>query len=412
MGQSYRMPAKVFHADTSTKAMDNLDDLVRRRLTADSTYRTHVTIAQGELFVAVPHQVSGLLVEVLSAERRVEQLWGSMSGVMRWNYITQSIGREMLATNEMEGVRSTRREMLDAVEAAERNEGVQATRFGEFARLYLNLTDHEAHVPTSLEDLRDIYDKVALNEIAPEDRPDGELFRARDVEIIGGHGTVVHAGVSGEAYIVRLLTRMLELGRDDGMPGIFAALVSHFIFEYVHPFYDGNGRTGRYLLALSFTSDLSLPTVLSLSQVIAAHKNKYYKAFTEAEDPLNRGELTNFVMTMLELIVQGQQQLIEDLAARSSQLDRAQARCARAVREYALSDQAASMLFMLLQEELFDTRKSVGLASIANELGRSKQSVRKYLDELDRHGLVEFVSRKPIRVRVASSLRTDDRQGD
>lgn len=68
----------------------------------------------------------------------------------------------------------------------------------------------------------------------------------------------------------------------------------------VHPFYDGNGRTGRYLLALYLSSPLSILTTLSLSRVIAANRDAYYRSFKEAEHPLNHGELTHFVMNMLE----------------------------------------------------------------------------------------------------------------
>lgn len=90
--------------------------------------------------------------------------------------------------------------------------------------------------------------------------------------------------------------------------------MSHFLFEYVHPFYDGNGRTGRYLLALYLNHDLTMPTVLSLSRTIAENKNAYYKAFMEAEDKLNCGELTLFVNTILGFIQQAQDELIDELS--------------------------------------------------------------------------------------------------
>ena len=66
-----------------------------------------------------------------------------------------------------------------------------------------------------------------------------------------------------------------------------------------------------------------MPTVLSLSRTIAENKNAYYKAFMEAEDKLNCGELTLFVNTILGFIRKAQDELIDELEVRVDQLDKA-----------------------------------------------------------------------------------------
>ena len=65
-----------------------------------------------------------------------------------------------------------------------------------------------------------------------------------------------------------------------------------------------------------------MPTVLSLSRTIAENKNAYYKAFMEAEDKLNCGELTLFVNTILGFIRKAQDELIDELEVRVDQLDK------------------------------------------------------------------------------------------
>ena len=326
MSMEYRTLARLFHADRSMDSYANHDRLVRQRLEADSTFTTGIGTPLGELFIATPRCVCMLTQKVLLAERQVSAMWRSIPGVMRWNYIYHAISEELLATNEMEGVRSTRKETEAAVAAARqaRTEGdMEKARFGEFAKLYLNLTNRDVELPKTLEDIRDIYDKIALDEIDDKNRPDGELFRKGDVEVQGPHGTVIHSGVSSEARISALLAQMMDLARSDTIPFLQRAIASHFLFEYIHPFYDGNGRTGRYLLALYLSNDLTLPTVLSLSRTIAENKNEYYKAFTEAEDKLNSGELTFFVYTILGLIERAQESLIEELGVKIDQLDKA-----------------------------------------------------------------------------------------
>ncbi len=262
MSMEYRTLARLFHADRSMDSYANHDRLVRQRLEADSTFTTGIGTPLGELFIATPRCVCMLTQKVLLAERRVSAMWRSIPEVMRWNYIYHAISEELLATNEMEGVRSTRKETEAAVAAARqaRTEGdMEKARFGEFAKLYLNLTNRDVELPKTLEDIRDIYDKIALDEIDDKDRPDGELFRKGDVEVQGPHGTVIHSGVSSEARISALLAQMMDLARSDTIPFLQRAIASHFLFEYIHPFYDGNGRTGRYLLALYLSHDLTLP---------------------------------------------------------------------------------------------------------------------------------------------------------
>lgn len=409
MSMEYRTLARLFHADRSTDSYANHDRLVRQRLEADSTFTTGIGTPLGELFIATPRCVCMLTQKVLLAERRVSAMWRSIPGVMRWNYIYHAISEELLATNEMEGVRSTRKETEAAVAAARqaRTEGdMEKARFGEFAKLYLNLTNRDVELPKTLEDIRDIYDKIALDEIDDKDRPDGELFRKGDVEVQGPHGTVIHSGVSSEARISALLAQMMDLARSDTIPFLQRAIASHFLFEYIHPFYDGNGRTGRYLLALYLSHDLTLPTVLSLSRTIAENKNEYYKAFTEAEDKLNSGELTFFVYTILGLIERAQESLIEEFGIKIDQLDKATVLRDELRKEHALSTNATLLLYAVMQEELFDTTKSMTLEDAGGDLMLTKQTIRKYVDELAGASLIEFTGRRPLRFRSSEALRT------
>ena len=327
--------------------------------------------------------------------------------------LPDNVVREKIAAKVENGVMTIeipkKKETEAAVAAARqaRTEGdMEKARFGEFAKLYLNLTNRDVELPKTLEDIRDIYDKIALDEIDDKNRPDGELFRKGDVEVQGPHGTVIHSGVSSEARISALLAQMMDLARSDTIPFLQRAIASHFLFEYIHPFYDGNGRTGRYLLALYLSNDLTLPTVLSLSRTIAENKNEYYKAFTEAEDKLNSGELTFFVYTILGLIERAQESLIEELGVKIDQLDKATVLRDELRREHALSTNATLLLYAVMQEELFDTTKSMTLEDAGGDLMLTKQTIRKYVDELAGASLIEFTGRRPLRFRASGALRT------
>lgn len=412
MHTEYKTLARLFHADGSGDAFRNHEAFAKQRLESDSTYRTGIVTSLGELFIGMPRETIDRIAEILTMERKISNQWQRISGVMRWNYIHHFIADELQATNEMEGVRSTRKEVEMAVEAAsagrsvehaKRQNNVSDTRFGEFAKLYLNLTDNNTVLPRSLEDIRSVYDKIALDGIKESDKPDGKLFRARGVHVEGPRG-VEHEGIRGEDRISALLTQMLALVASEDMPLLISALASHFLFEYIHPFYDGNGRTGRYLLALYLSRVLTLPTVLSLSRAINERKSAYYRAFTVTEDKLNCGELTFFINTMLDLILEAQWSLVEDIALKLDRYERA-AEISKFLSQKAHLDEHTSyLLHGVMQEELFDTRKSMSLQDIAEHCGVTKQSARKYVGKLEDLGWIERVSGRPLRVHAGKRL--------
>ncbi|WP_317171443.1 Fic family protein [Tamlana sp. I1] len=78
--------------------------------------------------------------------------------------------------------------------------------------------------------------------------------------------------------------------------------IIHFQFESIHPFYDGNGRTGRIInvLFLVMNDLLNLP-VLYLSRYIITHKADYYKLLQEVRET-NHWE--NWILYMLDSVEQ------------------------------------------------------------------------------------------------------------
>lgn len=409
MADDYRPLATLFHMDTSTAAPAHLEEIAQARLTADSTFRTGIITKLGELFIGMPRELMRQLNDVLARERSIAVLWNGIPRIMKHSYIVHAVSEEILSTNDIEGVRSTRKEVQDAVETAQHEAGCtgdpyRTVRFAEFARLYLGLTDEQTQLPQTLDDLRTIYDDVVGDEIADTDRPDGELFRNGDVEIIGAGERVVHTGAHTEARINELLTQMLTLMRSERIPQLLAATAAHFLFEYTHPFYDGNGRMGRYLLALNLQPTLTLPSVLSLSRTIADNRQRYYKAFSSAENPLNHGELTFFVQTLLDCMAQAQTELIERLTRQLNRLGRLSAHCDDLGREHRLSEHARETLFALMQEATFGSRGGMTLDAAAQHLHLSKQSARKTVDELERADLIAFTKRRPLTFTYAGEL--------
>ena len=164
----------------------------------------------------------------------------------------------------------------------------------------------------------------------------------------------------------------------DNLPKLYKIFIGHYYFEYIHPFYDGNGRVGRYLLAKSLTSVVDIFTAITLSYSINRNKNKYYKSFEKTSHPLNKGDMTLFVKENLELLVSGQEHILFFLTENIEKMF-----IAENYINYNIDDgKLKNILFLLLQSRLFSAKDAlITHDEVSNVLGISKRTLNKYLEE-------------------------------
>ena len=100
---------KLFYSDSSSERVEHVKAEAERRLNNPASFRTGIELSSGELFLATPRELSLLNEKMLRAERKVSQLWRDLPGIARWAYLRSLIMDEIMFTNEMEGVHSSRR---------------------------------------------------------------------------------------------------------------------------------------------------------------------------------------------------------------------------------------------------------------------------------------------------------------
>ncbi|MDR1088640.1 MAG: Fic family protein [Coriobacteriales bacterium] len=400
---AYESLITLFNRNRSSSRYTKVEQEARRRLHDDSAFRTGIMLEHGELFFTVPSELTVLMERVLRVERKVSHLWRDLPIIAQRSYILGLIINEVVSSNEMEGIDSTRKQIEDALKSiAADTPSREQRRFREFTSLYLGMTEPGGEFPKSPADIRAIYDKVVAGELEEADRPDGELFRREGVDIVTTGHSVVHRGVVPESAIIEMLAALIAMTVREDIPALYGALLAHFVFEYVHPFYDGNGRTGRYLLALYLARPLSLPTVLSLSRTIADNKSSYYRTFRELEDPVNHAEATIPLIKMMELLRLAQEYVLEDLEAKRAAMEYAQ----QAIRSIAgLSSGALSVLGTIAYIELFTTFESESIHSIAHYAKLSTVTARKYTRELEAAGYLIVLSQRPLMFSLSDAAR-------
>jgi Fic family protein len=116
-------------------------------------------------------------------------------------------------------------------------------------------------------------------------------------------GEVVYTPPRGEGIIEKLMDNLEEYLNDDRKfptDPLLKMCIAHYQFEAIHPFQDGNGRTGRIINLLYFVNKGLLSTpVLYLSKYIIVNKDDYYFRLSGVTQ---RGAWKELILYMLEAV--------------------------------------------------------------------------------------------------------------
>ncbi|MCF0156803.1 MAG: Fic family protein, partial [Veillonella sp.] len=203
------------------------------------------------------------------------------------------LASEVKASNDIEGVNSSRREINEAI----KDQGNKGLRFSSIVAKYLALGHLDEPVKyTASQDVRDAYDEVLLAEISKADWPDGQIFRKGVVDLVSAQGKVIHRGLLPESEIVKAMDQALDMLNDESLQLPIRLAIFHYYFGYIHPFYDGNGRLNRFVTTMYLASQYHPLIALRLSEVIKYNQKLYNQAFKLTTSEHNGGDVTFFVV--------------------------------------------------------------------------------------------------------------------
>jgi len=122
-------------------------------------------------------------------------------------------------------------------------------------------------------------------------------LRNGDVGVYAGD-VLIHPG-SPASVVPQVMGDLFEWLRSSSDHPLVKGSVFHYEFEFIHPFMDGNGRTGRLWHSLILRKWRPIFAWMPVETLIHRHQQQYYDALLEAG---KRGDSTVFVEFMLEAI--------------------------------------------------------------------------------------------------------------
>lgn len=355
-----------------------------------------------QLFYVNTHQLMSLNNKVLINSSKISSLISRLPKFVIEPYFHKLIVNEAQSNNEIEGIRSTKKELKEVLGDVMKSEKKQK-RFKGLMKTYLFIDQIKPF--TEISDFRKLFDDLVSDEIDKEDEPDGELFRKGYVEINDGSNTT-HIGVSSEVKIIESLNALVNFLDDEQHSELYRYMVAHYYYEYIHPFYDGNGRTGRLLVCSYLSRYLERYSAITFSYAVNKNKSKYYKALEEIPTPLNKGEMTFYLMDMLELLLSGQEGIIEDLEINLSKIER--------IKESFNGDiwreriEESDVLKIMTYLSVFVNEEAnfsvIKLMELSN---KSRYKVNQIMSNLEEENYVKLVSQRPKEYKVSDKFLED-----
>lgn len=363
------------------------------RFNSEAALKFFVDINEYPSFFFFHNEINSLVYKIRDLDYRVNKLFGSLPKVAQFQYIKKSLIDEIHFSNSIEGIVSTRKEISEILEDIESKNDKNKRFKGIINRYYMLLSDNNINLESSI-DVRKIYDEILLEEIKREDPnnvPDGEIFRKDVVNVSTSSGKVIHNGIMPESKIIQCIDKSLSLLNDENIEPMIRIAIFHYLFSYIHPFYDGNGRINRFIASYMFSKHYTKIISYRLSMTIKENLTSYYDAFKITNDIRNKGDITTFVYEFLNIVYKAYEKTEMYALSKKSELESYISK----IDKLKLNKNNTFVLQILIQAELF-SEYGVTVLDLVKNLKLSDSTCRKVLDYLieNNYATEKYVGKK------------------
>lgn len=236
-----------------------------------------------------------ILRKAISAGRALAQLNGTLLSLPNPTIFLDTIYlQEAKASSEVENIITTNDELYKSLVADRKVENAatkEVLSYKEALWLGLEELKTKPFITTNL--CIKIVQCIKQNSASIRNMPGTTLSNIQ--------GEIIYTPPSGEAVIREKLANLEKfINEDETIDPLIKMAILHYQFEAIHPFSDGNGRTGRILLLLylKLSRLLEIPAIY-LSEYIIKNKGEYYRCL---RDVTEKNEWEDYIVYMLDMI--------------------------------------------------------------------------------------------------------------
>lgn len=393
---NYEPLAKLYYKDKSVYTK-----IYNERFNNEFSYHLPFEISGNKAFFIIDYQISRKIEEIYYISRQLDDILNQLPPIAFKYYINKNLIDEIMLTNDIEGVYSTRKEISQIIEMPDNS--TKKVRLMGLVKKYQKLINGEKIPFSSCNDIRLLFDEIVLNEIEEDEKPDGEIFRTGSVSVCTATDKEKHRGLYPEKKLIDFLNKSLDfLTNENNVGPLVKIAVFHYLFGYAHPFYNGNGRTSRFISSYLLCNILNQSIALRISYTIKNDKNKYYKAFDICNDPKNKGDITPFIYGFIDIIKNAAKSSLENLESLKQRLEY-YSTIHENIYNFFENDLQSKIVYILIQNALFSS-KGVFIEELKHHLECSEATIRKNIKSLIKHGLIITTEREKNKMLYELSL--------
>lgn len=370
---NYIQLSKMFYKDKN-----EYERLYDNRFNSESTIHIPININGSAAFIVCSDEILNLIVGIYKADKVLNNIVNNLPGIAIEQFTQKSLIDEIKISNDIEGVHSTRKEISDLLKPKNINK-VKKRLYGLVQKYCMLLHDEEISI-NNCQDIRTIYNDLVLKEVVSEDSqntPDGVYFRESPVSIQGPDLKIIHNGINPENKIIAYMDEGLKLLANSNINKLISTAAFHYLIGYIHPFYDGNGRLGRFISSYFLSRELQPLVGFSLSYTIKKQIKLYYKAFNIVNNQKNKGDITPFVLIFLDLINQSFEKLNSTLSNKQEQLFYYSER----LNHLNYDQHISKMILILIQNTLFG-EEGLSVEYLSEIMGVTIPTIRNYIKSI------------------------------
>lgn len=314
-----------------------------------------------------------ILKAAISANKALAELKGAANTIPNQSILISTLPlQEARSSSEIENVITTNDKLYEALASSANNFDPQTKEVLRYREaLWEGYKELQTRKLLTTNLYIRIYQKIKQTNASIRVTPGTKISNSK--------GEIVYTPPEGEDVIRNKLRNLEEfIHADNELDDLIKMALIHYQFEAIHPFSDGNGRTGRIInvLYLILKGQLDLP-ILYLSKYIIENKNEYYKRLRNVTE---KNEWQPWVLYILDAIKETAKFTSTKIVQIKNLVDRTTEEAKKKLPSRVYSKELIELIF----EEPYSKTEFVVDAGIAK-----RQTAAEYLKELEKVGLLK-----------------------
>ena len=281
--------------------------------------------------------------------------------------------KEARTSSEIENIITTQDELYSAIASSSKNIDSNTKEVLKYrSAMWTGYNELKGKEFLSINSILNIQSELEMNNAGIRKLPGMSLVNDRT-------GEIIYTPPDNEKTILNLLSNLeMYINEEEKTDALIKMALIHYQFESIHPFYDGNGRTGRIINVLYLVQkELIDNPILYLSDYIIKNKSRYYELLQKIRTD---DAWEEWILYMLKAVEQTSKYTLKMISEIVNLLNRTVEICKKELPKSTYSKELVELLFIQPYTKI-EFLVSAGIAE--------RRTASKYLKQLEEIGILE-----------------------